>query len=161
FAVACCRRIWDLLTDVRSRKAVEVAEQYSDGLAKPEELRAASMIAHEHALECNYGVTWVTAGAAFESAERVASGEAEIVAASTANARGMESPTGEAESAGWDEDKHAAEYGQQAALLRCLFGPLPFRQVQIDLSWLTLAVVALATALYEERRWEEMPVLGD
>jgi hypothetical protein len=37
FAVGCCRRVWSLLADKRSRTAVEVAERYADGLCSESE----------------------------------------------------------------------------------------------------------------------------
>jgi hypothetical protein len=68
----------------------------------------------------------------------------------------------------WSEEVHAtrlaahdAEVACQAALLRDIFGPLPFRQVTVEPSWQTLAVVALATSIYDERNWDDLPVLGD
>jgi hypothetical protein len=41
FACACCRRIWHLLTDPRSRAALDLAERYATGQAENEQLESA------------------------------------------------------------------------------------------------------------------------
>src|SRR5262249_36281775 len=38
FAVACCRRIWNLLNTKQNRRAVEISERYADGLTCEQEL---------------------------------------------------------------------------------------------------------------------------
>src|SRR5947209_5694308 len=53
FACACCRRIWHLMTDERSRKAVEAAELYADGKIDADILHAAHNAAKEAWVERN------------------------------------------------------------------------------------------------------------
>lgn len=50
-AASCCRRVWPLLCDERSRTAVEVAERYADGQASEQELAAAWAAGWEAARE--------------------------------------------------------------------------------------------------------------
>jgi hypothetical protein len=52
FSCACCRRIWHLLIDERSRLLIETAEQYADGLVSIFELSKVREI-HQKAQE-NY-----------------------------------------------------------------------------------------------------------
>ena len=48
-ACACARDVWHLLADERSRRAVEVAERYADGLATADDLSAAYAAASDAA----------------------------------------------------------------------------------------------------------------
>jgi hypothetical protein len=45
FACACCRRIWDQITEETGRKAVEIAEAFANGQATAKQLRDASIAA--------------------------------------------------------------------------------------------------------------------
>ncbi|MCI0459327.1 MAG: hypothetical protein L0Z62_20450 [Gemmataceae bacterium] len=47
------------------------------------------------------------------------------------------------------------------ACLREVFGPLPIRLMAVNPLWRTPAAVALARSMYEDRRFEDMPLLGD
>src|SRR5262249_58533154 len=61
--------------------------------------------------------------------------------------------------------RYAAARGDagEATLLRCIFGN-PFRPVAIDPSWLRWhdgAAVHMAQAIYDERRFPDLPILAD
>jgi hypothetical protein len=53
-----------------------------------------------------------------------------------------------------------AELQAQCNLLRDIFGN-PFRPVAVDPSWKTANVIGIAQAIYDERRFGELPILAD
>jgi hypothetical protein len=190
FASACCRQVWHLLTDARSRKAVEVAEQFADGLVNPQALRAASDSAWAAAKEL-IATYWTASGvdpytdpqfmygihddclaapaacaAAYASMNDL--DDVPSVAHYTCHAKVQAaSPVGAERNPGsiaTREEAERAEWSAQAAVLRCIFGSLPFRPVRLDpalLTWHGDLLVSMARQMYHSRDFSDMPILAD
>jgi hypothetical protein len=145
FACACLRRVWDVLTEEDSRKAVEIVERYADGEIRKEELAAARDAANNASSDV-MGCTAVNAafGAASATEEDV---ERALQAVEDA-ARADVSP-----------DARRA----QAELLREIVGD-PFIPAPTDLAWLRRAegqVQRVAQSAYRSTSAEESKTLAD
>jgi hypothetical protein len=168
FATACCRRIWHLLPDERSRAAVEVAEQFADKQATHKERQTAESAASEAEVQ------W----------RRSAKGEAEAAYAAFCTIsweppghswppHGPEMARVAANCAvravrgamAWlpPKDPGEAERAAQIRLLRDLFGN-PFRPAPFFPSWLTYndgILPKLAQGIYDDRAFDRLPILAD
>jgi hypothetical protein len=154
FAVACCRRIWPLLPSEGSCQAVNAAERYADGELSEQRFRklgGAAELAYEEANsnvldpECpdpyGAGIAEAAAIAAFWLSHVVDHSDLAAEAAVEAIRQATGTPEG--------ERRH------QAGLLHEIFGPLPFRPVTLDSTWLTYrggSVPRLAQATYDDRQ---------
>jgi hypothetical protein len=161
FACACYDRLCHLLPDPLARDAVAVAERYADRPAGVDELQWAfsRLQASLDALEG----TW----RASRGAERAA-----VQPTYEALALALQVTRPEAPKAAYYASSNAylaaasrtAEERAQADVLRCLFGPLLFRPVPLDPSWLPWndgTVPRLAQAIYDDRAFDRLPILAD
>jgi hypothetical protein len=150
FLCACARRVWHLLGDARSRRAVEVGEAYADGEASQAALFEACVAA---GTGCQWDSTkpeelavCVAHAATFPIRDRF----------KDAYERAIDCYYDAARASG-DPDR---EYAAQADLMRCIFGN-PFRPVTFEAAWRTGAAVQLARQMYESRDFGNMPILAD
>jgi hypothetical protein len=171
FAAACCRRIWPHLRDKRSRRVVEVSEEYADGRATQRKLNAA----WDRADMAAEGIHLSGAGDVDQHPSQAAAAlrpdldaalVAELAAATPgAIARGAayeriwQTP-GKDNKERWAEDdavRRAAEAEEeqaQADLLRDIIGNLFRDPPPIPpgvLVWQEGTIIRMATAIYEER----------
>ncbi len=155
FACAYCRLQWDLLGDKRSRKAVEVAERYADGLAgEPERNDAAeeALAAASEAAKANLADSDATPPALAAYAATGAWYTVYYQASAAART------TCDADASDWYAESRIEM--PHPELLRDIFGN-PFRPVTIDPTWLTFKVIVLAQAIYDEMAFDRMPSLAD
>jgi hypothetical protein len=151
FVVACCKRVSHLLTD-KGNRAVLVAEQFADNLISPQEMHGAwTAVGFPPVPTRRYAASAARAASCSPGYDGTAHG-----AASAVNAAASEA----------DENAHeltTTEQTAQAALLRDIFGNV-FRSMTINPHWLTWndgTVPRLAQAIYDERRFQDLPILAD
>jgi len=158
FGIACCRRIRHLCPENEIWQALEVAEQYSDGLVSELELQDAAQVVKDfrQALVtsgADVAKDWTAAGVQVcltESDYRLA-GEAAYH-----SSMAVEKKTGMASERHVEEEK-------QCDLFREIIGN-PFRRVDVDPAWLSSndgAAAYLAQNIYDERAFNQMPELAD
>jgi hypothetical protein len=147
FSCACVRRIWGLLDDERSRKAVDIAECFSDSKVGRAELTAARAAADRAHFEAPRRANFRALDAAPHTAEEDLSCSAADAAVSAADAVQI--------AAGGDEMAKVEECQQQTRLLRCIF-PNPFRDIPTIegrwLAWNDGTVQRMANTIYEQRQ---------
>jgi hypothetical protein len=162
FACACCRAFWPAFTDPRSRRSIELAERFADGLVDRPELRPTHAQAEAawslEALACvaSHPVARIAAEAAALESWAV---HAALSAAGCPVPLWIGDPADQIVRHGPCGEDACAEYRRRAAdLLRCIFGN-PFRPAPAldpaSLAWQSGAVPRLARAAYEERHLPE------
>jgi hypothetical protein len=178
FGCACCRRIWSVLRDPRSRALIELREQLDTDTTSGEGVRAALNAAQE---VINESTERVMDGLGFEEVigphspwDRHAPEVAPEAAAKAAYSAASPQTAGWLANVASDhvanvvrclhlENKDAAHDHERAAhcdLLRDIFGN-PFRPVAFSPNWRTDTAVTLARTMYEAREFSAMPILAD
>lgn len=150
FAIACCRRVLHAVPDPRNVHAVEIAERYADGLATAEELQAA------HAQASAVRQEWFSRIAPPLSRPiRVAALMLPVAVCAPRAWRAADY------TADWPLSPDSSR--RNCELLREVFGN-PFRPAVCEAAWLSWnggAAVRIAERIYEECRFEDLPVLAD
>jgi hypothetical protein len=155
YGCACCRLVWNHIVDERSKRVVELVENFADGKGQQEELDFALAEAYRVATS-NSTAFWpkVSVGAA----------QPTLLGVSTTSTNTAYILLGFKSQPPGPRTREAETLRPGLALLtnyvRDLFRPQPSKFV-LPSEWQTAAVQQGAKVIYNERRWDEMPILAD
>jgi hypothetical protein len=151
YACACCRPFLRLLDDPRPARALEAAERRADGRADEADLRRV----REELRQARQQQLPLTPGAgAIRLAELAASDTSYHVAPAEAVRLAHRL---------WDGGAPLPGSAGQCELLRDVAGN-PFRPARVERAWLlwrSRLTGMMAEAIYDARRFDDLPVLGD
>jgi hypothetical protein len=171
FACACCRRLSIHFKDKRSQRMVEVSELYAEGIVGADALESA----FDAAAEAQEVIHWEGGDAVDQSTAEAVLGLRDGLDFTQVLDGAYEAAGAVAVSEAWAEilerggrysheevtrASQEAEERAQTGLLRCIFGN-PFRPITLQVAWRTSAVMALARAVHDERRFQDMRILAD
>jgi hypothetical protein len=165
WACACCRGVWERLSDKRLRVAVETCERVADGLEPLGALATAELLAFE-ALDEIQSAAGERRWYYVEQSAALLVGRScgdELDAARLIDILAFATDCAVFADSG---DKAAArrrEDNTKASLVQEIFGN-PFRPPRLDPAWPAWnsgTVPKLAQAIYEERAFDCLPVLAD
>jgi hypothetical protein len=161
FAVECARRVRHLLVEEVFRAAARAGEDFADD---PRNLRSTiKAMARAHI----DGVRRRRQFAATAAPREVHAAEAALATCSSTDEGAAFTALREAARALNAGDTRRCDPGElrhHADLLRCIFGPRPFRPVNpapAIARWGGGIVARLAQGIYEERAWGRLPILAD
>jgi hypothetical protein len=157
FSCACCRRVWNLMSDERLKKALDKLEGVADNARLDQQRIEASKLAaafrQQHYDEVGKEEEISIAAELWSTAQkaiwRVAAACGEGAAAAFAWANVSEF-----------NKRQQEERKNQVQLLRDILGN-PFRPITLNPSWLTSTVTTLAQQMYDSRDFSAMPILAD
>jgi hypothetical protein len=164
FAVHCCQHLHPLLTREAVRQALRTAEAYADDLASPEELRAGWLAVRQAHNGAPLGSRWEHALTAVlhTATPELRAHDVQLVAQTSAVAQNFD----------WvyldqmDLNRLAnlerpQEMQRQCVIVRDLFCVPPPTIEPAWLRWEDGQIPRLAQAIYQEGRFEAMPILAD
>jgi hypothetical protein len=164
FVCACCRRVWDMLFDERSKRVVEAAEMWADGQMTARALKPIQLAACLAKKPKPFDRT-ILNRVNIPKPHDV--GMRDYYAARAARSAGILQKTWVINTA-WaathatgDGADVVAEQEAQTHLIRDIFGN-PFRPpVTFSPKWRTDTAVSLARTMYDSREFSAMPILAD
>src|SRR5262249_25962998 len=137
--------------DPRQRRGIEVLEQLAEGTVSEAACRGVTAEVRQAIPPDD----WVAGGPPADDPHYIALMLSREFCSSSIAVHAVQATAGLVDGAG--------EQHEQVQLMRDIAGPLPFRPVPVDASWLRWndgTVVNLAQVIYDERAFDRMPILA-
>jgi hypothetical protein len=163
FGVACCRRVGQMIGDVRGHRAITASENYADGNATDDALREAQYELEDAILSIGEEVWRSLYKLAYSRAEVACFPDPPTASWATYVATRCAAQICARDQGQGDDWLSHTELQAQADILREIVGN-PFRAITVEPSWLAWncgTAPAIARHVYEDRAFHDLPLLAD